>query len=111
MKKWMIALVVALGIASGAFVAPTAANAQTLYETLNLAADAEAAAKKLLSLASRFQTLANEAAKDGFPKNIAPTETEVLKRDAEAARKAVLRQARAYELMAATLRDHARTLR
>ncbi len=111
MKKYMIALVAVFGIFSGAFAAPTAASAQTPYEILNLAADAEAAAKKAYDSAENIQAMENEAATNVFLKSLAPTETAVLRQRAMAAHKATLRKARAYELMAAKLRDHARTLR
>ena len=110
MKQLTIAMVVALGVAGGAFTAPTA-QAQTLYETLNLARDAEAAAKKVNGLADHFQKLVNDTAQDGFPSNIAPVETEQFRQRAEATVKALRRQGRSYELMAIRLRDHARTLR
>lgn len=46
MKRLMIAVVVVLGVAGGTFTAPMTATAQTLYETLNLARDAEDAANR-----------------------------------------------------------------
>ncbi len=93
MKKFIIVSVVALGIFGGAFAAPTA-QAQTLYEILDLAADAEAAAKKVNGLADHFQKLVNDTSQAGFPRNIAPDETEQFRQRTLVAVKALRRQGR-----------------
>ena len=90
---------------------PRPPAAQTLYETLNLAADAGNAAKQGRAFAENLHALVKDIAANEPLRAMAPAETALLGERAKAARKAILRHARAHELMAARLRDHAQTLR
>ncbi len=107
MKQWMIVVVVVFGIAGGAFAAPTTASAQTLYETLNLAQDAENAAKKAYGLANQFEKMLKETSENAFLMGYAPTENKLFRHRTKAVAKAVRYQARAHELLAARLRHEA----
>lgn len=111
MQKFLIVMVVALGIAGGVLTTPTPANAQTLNETLNLAANAEAGAKHVNSLADQLEKMVRETSKNEFLMAYASAETSHLGQRALAAARSLRRQGQAYELMADRLRDHARTLR
>lgn len=110
MNILMISLVVVLVIAGGKFAAPTA-QAQTLHEILDLASDAEAASKKVNGLADQLEKMVNETSKNKFLIGYAPAETADLGQSALAAAKSLRHQGQAYEMMAAKLRDHARTMR
>ena len=109
-KEFIIVIGVTLGVACSTFATPTA-QAQTLYETLVLAVDAEAAAKKLHRLANKLDAMVENFAANKPLLAMAPAKTALFDQRAKAARTAMLRQARAYEWMAATLRAQARTLR